>query len=61
MHAVFFSGEELLALILASKLEDLNLSAVRDCVFSIFAATLLYVEAVSSVRNLTRTGNLLIG
>jgi hypothetical protein len=35
-----FYGEELLAAVLTPRLEDHLLSAVRDCSFSIFAATL---------------------
>jgi len=33
------------------KLEDHTLSAVRDCLFNIFAAT-LHIEGNSSIRNL---------
>jgi hypothetical protein len=45
---VIFYGEELLALRPTPKLEDHPLSAVRDCVFNVFATTLqLPDEAVS--------------
>jgi hypothetical protein len=37
---VMFYGEELLALRLTPKLDDHPFSAVRDCLFDIFAATL---------------------
>jgi hypothetical protein len=43
-------SEELLATLPTPKLENHPLSAVRDCLFNIFAA--LYLEAVSSIRNL---------
>jgi hypothetical protein len=44
-----FYGEELLAR--TPKLEDNPLSAVRDCLFNIFAAT-LHIGGRSSTRNL---------
>jgi hypothetical protein len=37
---IIFYGEELLALRPTPKLEDYPLSAVRDCLFNVFAATL---------------------
>jgi hypothetical protein len=40
-NKLIFYGEELLAPRLNTKLEDHPLSAVRDCLFNIFAATLL--------------------
>ena len=46
-----FYGEELLAPRPSPKLEDYPLSAVRDCLFNIFAAT-LHIEGHSSIRNL---------
>jgi hypothetical protein len=39
-NKLIFCGEELLAQRPTPKLEDLPLSAVRDCLFNIFAATL---------------------
>jgi hypothetical protein len=39
-NKLFFYGEELLALHQTPKLQDHHLSAVRDCLFNIFAATL---------------------
>jgi len=44
-------GEELLAPHPNPKLEDQPLSAVRDCLFNIFAAT-LHIGGHSSIRNL---------
>ena len=38
--AIFFYGEELSTPLLTPKLKDHPLSAVRDCFFNIFAATL---------------------
>jgi hypothetical protein len=38
--SLFFYGEELLAPRTSTKLEDHPMSAVRDCLFNIFAATL---------------------
>jgi len=46
-----FYGEELLALCPTPKLEDHPLSAVRDCLFNIFAAT-LHTGGCSSIQNL---------
>jgi hypothetical protein len=45
-----FYGEELLALRPTSKTEDHPLSAVRDCLFNIFAAT-LHIGGRSSTHN----------
>jgi hypothetical protein len=36
------------------KLEDHPLSAVRDCLFNIFVATLNYLEAISSIHNMRK-------
>jgi hypothetical protein len=44
-------GEELTACGPNSKLMDYSLSAVRDCLFNIFAAT-LHVEVRSTIHNL---------
>ena len=44
-------GEEVLAPRPTTKLEDHSLSAVRECLFNIFAAT-LHIEGRSSIRNL---------
>jgi len=44
-------GEELLTTRPTPKLEDQPLSAVRDCLFNIFAAT-LHIGGRSSIRNL---------
>jgi hypothetical protein len=46
-----FYGEELLAPRPNPKLEDNPLSAVRNCLFNIFAST-LHIEGRSSIRNL---------
>ena len=46
----FFYGEELLAPRPTPKLEDHPVSAVRDCLFNIFAATLL-IGGRFSIRN----------
>ena len=46
-----FYGEELLAPRPTPKLEDHHLSAVRDCLFNIFAAT-LRIGGRSFIRNL---------
>ena len=46
-----FVGEELLAPRPTAKLEDNPLSAVRDCLFNIFAAT-IHIGGRSSIRNL---------
>ena len=48
---VRFYGEELLALCPTPKLEDHPSSAVRDCLFNLFAATLL-IGGLSSICNL---------
>ena len=45
-----FYGEELLAPRPTPKLEDHPLSAVRDCLFNIFATT-LHIGGRSSIRN----------
>ena len=45
-----FYGEELLAPRPTPKLEDHPVSAIRDCLFNIFAATLL-IGGRSSIRN----------
>jgi hypothetical protein len=46
-----FYGEELLALLLTPKLKDHPLSAVRDSLFDIFAAT-HHIGGRSSIRNM---------
>jgi hypothetical protein len=48
---VGFHGEALLTPRLTPKLEDHTLSAVRDCLFNILAAT-LHIGGRSSIRNL---------
>jgi hypothetical protein len=48
---ICFHGEELLAPRPTPKLEDHSLSAVRNCLFNIFAAT-LHIGGRSSIRNL---------
>jgi hypothetical protein len=48
-----FYSEELLAPRPTPKLEDQTLSAVRDCIFNIFAAT-LHIGGRSCIRNPTR-------
>jgi len=50
-NKVRFCGEELLTPRPNPKLEDNPLSAVRDCLFNIFAAT-LHIGGCSSIRNL---------
>jgi hypothetical protein len=45
-NKLIFYGEELKAPCSTHKLEDHPLSAVRDCLFNIFAATLLYIIKV---------------
>ena len=50
-NRVRFYGEDLLAPRPTPKLEDQPLSAVRDCLFNIFAAT-LHIWGRSSIRNL---------
>ena len=54
-----FYSEELSAPHPTPKLEDHRLSAVHECLFNIFTAT-LYIEGRSSVRNL-RTRHVVIG
>ena len=46
----FFQGEELLAPRPTPNLEDHPLSAVRDCLFNLFATT-LHIGGRSSIRN----------
>ena len=46
-----FYGEEFLALRPPPKLQDHTLSAIRDCLFNIFAA-ILHIGGRSSTRNL---------
>ena len=50
-NMILFFGEELLAPRPTPKLEDHPLSAVRDCLFNIFAAT-LHIGGRSFIRNL---------
>jgi hypothetical protein len=50
-NKIRFDGEEFLALRPTTKLEDNPLSAVSDCLFNIFAAT-LHIGGRSSIRNL---------
>ena len=50
-NMIRFYGEELLAPSPTPKLEDQTFSAVRDCLFNIFAAT-LHIGDRSSKRNL---------
>jgi hypothetical protein len=52
-NMVRFYGEELLAPRPTPKLKDHPLTAVRDCLFDIFAAT-LHIGGRSSIRNLRR-------
>ena len=51
LNKIRLYGEELLAPRPTPKLEDHPLSAVRDCLFNIFAAT-LHIAGRSSTRNL---------
>ena len=51
LHNMFFDGEVLLAPRPTPKLEDHPSSAVRDCLFNRFAAT-LHIGGRSSIRNL---------
>ena len=51
-NKIHFYGEELLAPRQTPKLEDHPVSAVRDCLFNIFAAT-LHIGGHSSICNLT--------
>jgi len=55
-----FHGEELLAPRPTPKLEDHPLSAVRDCLFNLFAAT-LHIGGRSSIRNLRKRNALVTG
>jgi hypothetical protein len=48
---ILFCGEELLAYCPTPKMEDRPLSAVRDCLFNLFSAT-LHTGGRSSIRNL---------
>ena len=57
---MFFHGEELLAPRPNPKLEDHFLSAVRDCLFNLFAAT-LHIGGRSSIRNLMTCHNVVTG
>ena len=50
-NKISFHGEELLAPCPTPKLEDHPLSAIRDCLFNIFAAT-LHIADRSSIHNL---------
>ena len=50
LNKICFYDEELLAPHLTPKLEDDPLSAVRDCLFNIFSAT-LHIGGRSSIRN----------
>jgi len=50
-NMICFYGEELLANRPTPKLEDHLVSVIRDCLFTIFAAT-LYTGGRSSIRNL---------
>jgi hypothetical protein len=50
-NMIRFYGEELLAPRPTTTLEDNHMSAVRDCLFNIFAAT-LHIGGRSSIRNL---------
>jgi len=53
LNMVRFYGDELLAPRPNPKLEDHPFSAVRDCLFNIFAAT-LHIGGRSSIRNLRK-------
>jgi len=55
-----FKGEELSAPRPTPKLEDHPLSAVRDCLFNIFAAT-LHIGGRSSTRNLSTRHTVVTG
>jgi hypothetical protein len=59
-NRIRFSGEELLAPRPPPKLEDHTLSAVRDSLFNIFAAT-LRIGCRSSIRNLRTRHAVLTG
>ena len=56
----FFYGEELLAPLPTPKLEGHPLSAVRDCLFNLFAAT-LHIGGRSSIRNLRTRHDVVTG
>ena len=56
----FFYGEEFSAPRPTSKLEDHPLSAVRDCLFNLFAAT-LHIWGRSSIRNLRTRHDVVTG
>jgi hypothetical protein len=53
-NMVHFHGEGLLASRPTPKLEDCSLSAVRDCLFNTFAATIRIGDR-SSIRNMRRS------
>jgi len=55
-----FYGEELLAPCPTPKLEDQPLSAVRDCLFNIFVAT-LHIGGRSRIRNMRTRHAMLTG
>ena len=59
-NMIRFYGEELLAPRPTPKLEDHPSSAVRDCLFNIFAAT-LHIGGRSSIRNLRMRHALVTG
>jgi len=59
-NKIRFYGEELLAPRPTSKLEDHPLSAVRECLFNIFAAT-LHIGDRSSILNLRTRSALVTG
>jgi hypothetical protein len=51
-NKIIFYGEELLAPRQTPQLEDHPLSAVRDCLFNIFAATLRGIQQVIKNYNI---------
>ena len=57
---LFFFGEKLLAPSPTPKLEDHPLSAVRDCLFNLFLAT-LHIGGRSSIRNLRTRHDVVTG
>ena len=59
-NLISFYVEELLAPRPTPKLEDYPLSAVRYCLFNIFAAT-LHIEGRSSIRNLRTRHSVVTG
>ena len=59
-NKVCFYGEKLLAPRPTPKLEDHNLSAVRDCLFNIFAAT-FHTGGISSSHNLVKRHDMVTG